>query len=138
MTDFYLDENVADALAAELRALGHSVLEARRVRPKGTSDHLQPASAVRLRRFLITHDAGDYLLLHRAFRDWFRDFSEPPVPIQPGILVIEQPPVLEIRSAARLIDSFVRASPAVEGLAGRYVRWRATSGWRDDPDPSSG
>jgi hypothetical protein len=131
MVDFYTDEDVSLYLLPLLAAFGHDVLAATRTTPPHTPDHEQLATAVRLQRTLLTHNASDFLALHRAWRDWFAERGPPSPPRHPGILAVPQPPLLSTGNPAELIARFVSGFPSDATLTGRFMRWSVTRGWEE-------
>lgn len=130
MTQFYLDENVSLGMIALLQARGHQVIVARRLLPERTSDHHHLAMATRSGWVLVTHDRGDYLLLHRAWRDWFTEWGTPPVPKHAGIIRIPQPPTLSAEQAAALLAAFFAGENRDDEVEGGFVEWTPVHGWR--------
>jgi hypothetical protein len=125
----YLDENVNRQLGLLLLALGFDVVFARNLHPPHTSDHIHLASATRDGRILISHDR-DYLLLHRAWRDWFKDFGPSPPPRHAGILLIPQEPVIPKSDAAMILRTLL-GSAAGEAFSSRLLDWTARYGWQE-------
>ena len=124
----YLDENVNRQFGLMLHALGFNVIFARDVHPPHTSDHIHLAWATKAGRLLITHDR-DYLLLHRAWHDWFREFGHSPIPRHSGIVMIPQDPVLPKANAVTVVLQLFEYSAA--SFANRLLEWSATRGWQE-------
>lgn len=130
MAPFYLDEDVSLHLVPELQARGHDVLAAKRYTRQGMPDHEQLATAVRLGRVLVISNRLDFLLLHRAWRDWFREWGPASPPRHLGILCIPQPPALPVGPAADLLSAFVVSwNVAPERFSNLYFRWTTAGGW---------
>jgi len=66
MAAFYLDEDVPEALATLLVALGHTATTTRGVNRKGLPDYAQLWHAMLRDWVFITLNRKDYLLLHGA------------------------------------------------------------------------
>jgi hypothetical protein len=124
----YLDENVNRQFGMMLLAIGFNVVFARDIHPPHTSDHIHLAWATKSGRVLITHDR-DYLLLHRAWHDWFREFGQAPVPRHSGIVMIPQDPVLPKSSAVTIVQQLLE--DAADSLANRLLEWTARRGWQE-------
>jgi hypothetical protein len=123
----YLDENVNRQLGLILLALGFDVVFARDVLPPHTSDHIHLATAARSGRILLTHDR-DYQLLHCAWRDWFNEYLQAPLPRHGGLLLIPQHPVLSLFDAVAVVRGFLEDA-TVGSYANRLFEWTANSGW---------
>lgn len=131
MADFYWDEGTSIPFAGLMEPLGHDVVIARTFHPQRTSDHVHLATATRLGRILVTHNRDDFLLLHRAWRDWFNEWGPSPPPIHTGIIILPQPPHLDSQGAAAILDRFVRTERPSAGIANRIFEWRRVGGWRE-------
>jgi len=72
VASFYVDHDVSQHTARELRDAGHSVVTVRDLglTPAGDDGHL--LRAAQNGRILITHNASDFQLLHDAGRRWAR------------------------------------------------------------------
>jgi uncharacterized protein DUF5615 len=125
----YLDENVDRQVGLLLLALGFDVVFAREVHPPHTSDHIHLASATNSGRILVSHDR-DYILLHGAWYDWFRECGQPPHPSHAGILLIPQRPVVS-RSDAVAIEQTLLEGKTMESFANRLFDWTANDGWKE-------
>lgn len=136
MADFYLDENVSSELAPLLNARGHDAMIARDALPEGTSDHLHVAYAARRGRILVTHNDGDFRLLHGAWRDWFDEWGPRPRPNHAGMLSIPQKPRLSVVNAANLIHGLVELSADGDALVNRFLSWSLEDGWQEAHDDS--
>ncbi len=92
MARLHLDQHVSHHIAAELRIAGHDVVTAYEIGPAAADDDVHLLHASREDRIFLTHNADDFLLLHKAWVRWthgwdfFRQHS--------GILVCPQAPVL--------------------------------------------
>jgi hypothetical protein len=131
--DFYQEEPISDFTAGKLVTLGHSIVDAMRILPRGTSDHAHLATAARLHRILLTTNAKDFRLLYAAWRDWFLEWGDRPYPRHAGILIIAQPPSLSPIAVAELIHAFVDSLAIDESLDNRLFWWTSGLGWREDP-----
>lgn len=109
MATFHLDENVSGKSLPEFVARGHDAIHARSILAEGTSDHVQLATAVRARRILVTHNRDDFLLLHRAWRDWLSKWGTSPAATHAGILILPQPPILNPAQMTEEIDKLLVA-----------------------------
>lgn len=70
MAAFLLDENVSIRIANHLTALGHHATSIVRAGYGGLPDPDVLLLAQRWQHVLITHNRGDFQLLHRAWRLW--------------------------------------------------------------------
>jgi Domain of unknown function (DUF5615) len=135
MPPIYLDENIDRLLGVLLLLLGYDIAYARELHPSHSSDHIHLAFAARTGRILVTHDRGDFQLLHRAWCDWFAEFAALPPSRHGGILLLPQSPVLNTSQAATIVHAFLAdASPST--LSNRLYEWTATDGWREQFPPS--
>lgn len=132
MAEFSLDEDVSLRLVPVLEALSHDVLAAKRYLPPSTSDHEQFATAVRLGRILVIYNKRDFLLLHRAWLDWFAEWGEARRPRHAGILCLPQPTYLNESAAGAMLDRFVAEMAPSGSLDNRFFLWtRADRDWRE-------
>ena len=124
----YLDENVNRQVGMLLLALGFDVVFARDVHPPHTSDHIHLAWATSSGRILVSHDK-DYVLLHRAWIDWFREFGQQPYPRHAGILLIPQHPVVTLPEAVAILRGLLEDA-RMESLANRLYDWTVNDVWQ--------
>jgi hypothetical protein len=118
---FYLDNDVSNEVIGLLETKGHDVLHTRRHGQARASDDQQLLTALRLNRILVTHNAKDFGLVHRAWRLWPGAFGAE-WPQHPGILVVPQPADLStprvaapdrfVRSGRPLLDQLYRLTAA--------------------------
>ena len=141
MASFYLDENVSGHTLPEFVARGHDPLHARTVLAKGTSDHLQLATAVRAGRILVTHNRDDFRLLHKAWHRWFFLWTATQIsnginavkPSHSGIIVVPQAPHLSPATVAAEVDSLVARVSLVDQFY--WYDWQSGRGWVQEPPP---
>lgn len=126
---FYTDENVALALEALLRALGHAATSTLAEGRLGAPDPHRLLYAAERGWTIVTHNRRDYRLLHDAWRLWGHAWraARP----HAGILVIEQVPGQPAAEIARLIDGLVN-DPATT-LSNALYDWKPDAGWRRFP-----
>jgi hypothetical protein len=122
MAAFYLDEDVPEALATLLVALGHTATTARAANRKGLPDYAQLWHAALHGWVFITLNRKDYALLHRAWRLWGVAQQHP------GILIAPHVPRANLAGLATAIDA-LGANPAPV-LANTLFAWTATAGWK--------
>lgn len=84
---FYLDENVSHHLADELRLNGHAVTTTAGERRFGSSDAHQLLYAAERNWTIVTHNRGDFRLLHIAWHLWSWRWGRPQM--HAGILVVQ-------------------------------------------------
>jgi hypothetical protein len=85
---FCLDNDIARPTAGLLRRLGNDVVHTRDVRRTNAHDEDQLLYAARHDRVLVTHNGNDFMMLHRAWLSWSREWSVQPE--HSGIVVIPQ------------------------------------------------
>ena len=120
---FYLDENMAEGLAAALRGLGLDTIITAEMGRKGATDPHQPMSAVEPDRVLITHNNADFRMLHEALFLWASRWNVLDRRRHPGILIIEQgAPRRGGLGAATMLD-IVRALRSEGDLSDRLFAW---------------
>lgn len=129
MAAFYLDENVAVAIAPALRALGHMATTAEEERRLGASDSIQLLHAADRSWTLITHNRRDYRLLHDAWLLWTNAWNVDRH--HTGIIIIEQRPAQPASEIAALIHEFVRDLQTPIGNT--LYDWRLAFGWARFP-----
>ena len=131
MARLYLDENVAVRAIPLLAMHGHEAIWSRLVMPSGTSDHHHVTTAKMADRIIVTHDGKHFLLLHRAWHEWFAMFGNPPLASHAGIIFIPQPPTVSIERAVDLIADLL-GRPGTRTLANRFLSWTSRSGWIEE------
>lgn len=126
MAGLYLDHNVAHDVAAYLRLVEYEVLTARQLHTEGAGDDEHLALAYQNGWIFITHNIGDFELLHDAWRRWSQlwGVNAP----HPGILALDPGPMP--RQIATLIDQQLRSGAPV---VGELHVWRPRHGWRRRP-----
>ena len=124
MARLYLDHNVSQRLARLLRT-NHDVVSARDLRLTRLTDDAQLLAAVRDDRLLVTHNRGDFALLHDAWLTWPAAFGLA-LPPHPGILLLDPAPH-EVLSG--VLEAILAATPPAE-LANRIFWWHRHEGWR--------
>ena len=124
MAAFYLDHNVPLEVASYLRTTGHDVRTTRDIRKERASDDEQLIIAFQAGRILITQNADDFILLHRAWYRWSRLWS---LEIDhPGILVLESG-----RSARQLATAIESLIDSGEKIQGRLFAWTKSRSWTE-------
>lgn len=102
MATFYLDDGIALDLATELFRLGHPATTSQAEGVKSAPDEQHLWLATQGDWTLVTQNARDFRMLHRAWQLW-----GVPRP-HAGILVIDQVPRVLVPQAAQDLDSFVQ------------------------------
>lgn len=93
----YIDEDVHESIAPELRRRGYDVLNTREVNRRGLSDAEQLAYAAAENRTLFSFNAADYTALHKEYLDQGREHA--------GVVISNQIPIGEaIRRLLILLD----------------------------------
>jgi hypothetical protein len=125
LTELYCDHNIARQLVNLLRRAGYDVLTADDIGLAAAKDDQQLLTAAQRGRTLLTYDAEDFWLLHRAWLRWTAAWN---VSLQHrGILLLPQPPKPSNSDTAQAVDSFLGGEPQ---LANKLYRWKAT-GWQE-------
>lgn len=127
---FYLDEDLAERMGADLRAAGFDAVTTREVGHRRFLDAKQLAFASTSHRVLVTANFHDFRLLHEAWHIWHADFGFRLVTAHAGIVVVPDPSILPGAEAALLIAAFARTVP-ITSIRDRFWRWRASTGWVD-------
>jgi hypothetical protein len=125
---FYVDEDLSNAFAAELRRLGHDVLHTRDAGNRRAIDPRQLAFAVREDRSLVTANFADFRMLHEAWLIWSGHWPQPVG--HPGILVVPNENLSRPTALALFVDAFV-GQIGDNGLRTRLFRYRDAVGWTD-------
>lgn len=112
-TGLYLDENVSGRLGEMLRTFGHDVFTTDDLGRKGSTDGDQFSFTAHAGRVFVTHDAGDFELLHEAWRRWSHDWGVTEGAVHAGILLLLLP------------------DPGILPLADRLLALTRRSGWRE-------
>lgn len=126
MAAFYLDNDTSNEVVGLLETKGHAVLHTRWYGQARATDDQQVLTALRLNRILVTHNARDFILVHRAWRLWPSSFGVD-WPRHPGILIIPQPADLPTPQAVEALDRFVRSG---RPLLDQLYRLHVAGGWR--------
>ena len=129
MGDFYLDENVSEALVDLLKAFGHGVVSTAQLGNKGVSDVGQLLLAARMGRILVTHNHRHFAMLHEAWLAFAAEWNPPVMPIHPGILVVPDSGIVDLTVTARAIDQAISGLGPMEN---RLLVWRPAAGWREE------
>jgi uncharacterized protein DUF5615 len=120
----YLDHNVSQRLARLLRT-NHDVVSARDLGLTRLTDDAQLLAAVRDDRLLVSHNRGDFALLHDAWLTWPAAFGLA-LPPHPGLLVLDPAPH---EALSDVLDAFLAATPPAR-LANETFWWHHRNGWR--------
>lgn len=128
MIAFYLDEDVTDRLADLLSAIGYDVTTTGRLGNKGQKDPQQLLTAANLNRVFVTYNAGDYEVLHEAWRVWPSAWSVTPEPRHFGILIIHPAKNVTPPDIANAIHRFAGNS---EPIANRLFAWTIKDDWHE-------
>ena len=121
MPHLCLDGDVAVPLAALLIGSGYPTRTTRDERRLRARDHDQLMFAARRGWVLVTHNRGDFRLLHDAWLGWTGVWSIPEE--HAGILVVDQEPPHRL---AAEIAQFLATNPP---LANALWDWKASRGW---------
>lgn len=121
MAAFYLEDGMAHAIATEIQGIGHQAITADAAGRKGAPDEAHLWFATQRQWVLLTHNARDFRMLHRAWFLW--GVSQPHV----GILVLEQLPTGLAPQAAQAIQQLLQLQPVP---AGQCWDWDQAHGWR--------
>lgn len=93
----YIDEDVHESIASELRRRGYDVLNTREVNQRGLPDTEQLAYAATENRTLFSFNAADYIALHKEYLEQGKEHS--------GIVISNQIPIGETtRRLLALLD----------------------------------
>lgn len=133
MTRFYADEDVPVELARLLRVRqGLDAVSTRDVGRTGALDHEQLAHAFVEGRVLVTHNAGDFRLLHGAWRHWQQVWGLGGPLRHAGILILppKRPPPRPF-TVEQMVAVVELAERDVEDLKGRLLSWRSGAGWQE-------
>ena len=133
MAALYLDNDVPASWARLLRIRGHDVITVRDLGTREATDGEHLLAATQQGRILITHNGDDYVLLHDAWRRWFREYSTVSnAPLHASILVVPQPkPQLDywpVETAVAILEAFLVSTL---DLSGRAFEWTPVHGWRE-------
>jgi hypothetical protein len=122
---FYLDNDVATGIAAELIALGHVATTALAQNLRRANDAQQLLTATEHGWILVVHNYADFLLLHRAWRLWRSAGPAYQLPAHAAMLGIPQQRWLD-SEAARQIDAFIQTNPPLTDM---LYQWTPSQGW---------
>lgn len=136
----FFDHDVPKLISTILRSRGMRIVTAFELRRHEAGDEEHLLFAARHGYVVVTRNARDFLLLHRAWLLWFVDFGVTPVPSHAGILVIPQDigalfpsTALAYAAAANAIASFTQQTVLAQ-LANHLYLWDAASGgWKTAP-----
>ncbi|MCC7371410.1 MAG: DUF5615 family PIN-like protein [Chloroflexi bacterium] len=124
MAQLYLDHNVARRVGELLQGGGHDVLASRDIQSERLSDDVLLLATVRFHRIFVTHNRGDFKLLHDAWVTWPAAFGIA-LPSHPGILVLDagSPDTL-----AEIVADFLDAVH-LDALLDAIFWWHRRDGW---------
>ena len=128
MVFLYFDHAVSADVARLLRYRGHYTVTARDIGMDSAKDDVHLLLAWQRGWIFVTHDEGDFTLLHDAWRRWAQAWQVAPIPQHPGILIIPQP--WPAPDPAQELGRFLQSSPP---LANELYRYRRTRGWERRP-----
>jgi hypothetical protein len=121
---FYIEDGVSPRVAMELGYLAHWATTADAQGRKGANDEEHLWLAAQHGWILVTHNAADFRMLHRAWLLWN-------VPLRhAGILVLPQQPGTLARQMALDIDALLQSHPPLEN---RLYGWQPRTGWVPHP-----
>ena len=123
MAAFLLGEDVSEEAAPRLKDAGHRAVTVRELNLKGAKDYVILLRGAETGRIVVTHNGGDFFLLHGAWLLWSRAWGV--TPRHAGILVMPQMAQLRPAALVHELDAFAAAGLAVENTL--YV-WRARGG----------
>ena len=103
VASFLLDHNLSRHLLPPLRRLGHDALSARDLGLDRVDDDILLTVATDAGRILVTHNGGDFIVLHRVWRRWSRRRGAREEPA--GILILPQRPALPNPDAADALNA---------------------------------
>jgi hypothetical protein len=110
VAELYSDHDIGFDTVVALRALGHAVVTTRDIGQENATDDVQLLTAASNNWILVTHNRRDFLLLHRAWRNWAAALQ---LSLRhSGMLVIPQQTWLFAMEAA-IVDRFIRTVPAL-------------------------
>ena len=125
---FYVDNDVPRDKIDLLSGAGHDAVHSRSVFAVDPGDDRHLLEATQQNRILVTHNRGDYNLLHDAWRRWTQDWG---VSVRHfGILVLPQSNAAEL---FHLIDVFLSQNLPIHN---ELYDYRNRGGWVRRPDPS--
>lgn len=125
MAAFLLDENVSIGIANHLTEWGHEVTSLAHTGYRGLADPDVLLLAQQWQRALITHNRGDFRLLHRAWSVWGEAWNIHQG--HAGILILDQPKGLHASAFAQIIVRLITMQPDVTGT---LWDWRRNKGWQ--------
>ncbi len=133
MARFYIDEDVARAVAVALFDRGHYMVSTDEMGLKGQSDSKQLRWATSERRILVTCNRRDFELLHEALVVWMVPERAPDTLIHAGILAIPNVGGRVAHNQADAIDEFI---VAVSDARNHLFRLHSNGTWTqwDDGD----
>lgn len=125
MAAFYLDENVSLGLERLLHQRGHACTTTHGERRLGSPDSHQLLYAATRGWVLVTHNRGDFRLLHDAWHLWSDAWHVSPQ--HAGILVLEPVPNQTAADVADLIQDIVARRDV--SLINALYDWGPNTGW---------
>ena len=131
---FALDEDVAHLVASLLRSLGEDADSAKELDRLGLSDVQVVLRCVENGQTLVTHNSGDFRLLHEAWVTWRRRWTSEVERVtgspaylsrHAGILIILHLPSHDL---ARVLEEFAKAAGAMDD---RLFMWSKARHWHE-------
>jgi len=128
LADFYLDNDVALEAAELLRDAGHTAVTVRDLGREGDADDEHLLIASQQGRIFVTHNEGDFVLLHDAWQRWSAAWEA--AAHHAGVLIVPQGARYGLdwtpaAVAQAILDCLQQCSPAANQL---YRRKEA--GWQ--------
>jgi hypothetical protein len=124
MADLCFDHNIPKLAAVILRRAGHDVLEVRQVGMERAKDDALLLRAAQEGRIFVTHNEGDFTLLHDAWRRWSAAWGVT-IP-HAGVLIV---PHGSFRGPAGIAERVEAILDAGAALANELYIFDTQGGW---------
>jgi hypothetical protein len=128
---FFQDENVREALAEALRALGFDAVTTTERGRKGSSDPRQLLFATATGPVFITPNNRDYRMLHEALALWAAAWDVLDRVRHPGILIIDQGTPRSGVPDVTVLAAVVQQLAIENHLVNRLFAWNLANGLRE-------
>ena len=128
MARFYLDENVSEWLIPALHDGDHDVTSVIRLGRRTVSDAVLLLDAARRERIFITHNLGDFQLLHEAWRAWSTAWNGDEAERHAGILLVRTNTQAVVPIIA---DAIEHLPPTVDTFESCLFQWNIHDDWRE-------
>lgn len=123
--DLYLDHDVSRLIVPPCQSRGWSTLTSRAAGKEDAEDYEQLLFATNQRRVIVSHNAGDFRLLHGAWQLWCATWQLPHQ--HAGIIILPH------GQPAGIVDMLDQLAALDLDLTNELYEWWRSTGWTRRP-----